>query len=85
MNKYRIVQFNNGKYALQRVVHLFWCIPIPLNLYKDLRCSKFNWSMSSAYFNTECVTNNLDELKKLHTDWNISRVITETKLEKVLK
>lgn len=91
MSKYRIVQFNNGKYALQRVFHLFWCIPIPLNSFRE-RNDSYHWSDSSSIlswcvFNTlEAAKDRLEELTPAKlAPLKIAEVIKDSKLEKVLK
>lgn len=80
--KYRIVQFNNGKYAKQVVVNFLFIFKIPINSFKDLKSKVHHWSKRSYHFH-DCLT---DDLKSLYEeDFEIKRVITETKLEKILK
>jgi hypothetical protein len=72
MSKYRIVEFENRKFALQR--KLFGIFPC--NSFKDLTDSEYHWGIDYKYFNC-CLSNSEEEIKLKMKEFNIKRVVND--------
>ena len=72
MNKYRIVEFESGKFALQKLLLGF----IPINSFKDLTSIRHHWGTEDNYF-SDCLASSLEELKTKCKQFTIKRVVND--------
>lgn len=83
--KYRVVQFYNGKYALERMTQFLWW-SWGSGFYRDLRSNGFHWG-EGRYF-SDCLTTDkeslLDYVDFLEQNKSGKKVITRSPLEKML-
>lgn len=82
---YRIVQFENNKYAAEKLYNILG-IKIPSGKFLDLVSPEYHWDVKNEYFRS-CRTDNLEKLRQILTATKVKRIIPidGSKLEKALK
>ncbi len=72
----KIVQFENGKYAVRTFKFLWW------SEYLDLKNNRFQWSKNNKYFK-DCVADSLEDLKEFRrTGFEKEKVIEKLQLQR---